>query len=275
MEQENERSTALYLAPSFVVMGWLVWQAQWFWRENPELGFGWLAPVLGIVLFVASWRRRPPVDWRMRWWVLAALVPGVGLLFLVQIYQASMGTNAASTAGLALGVLLVAFANLGIVFGWRGVLSFGMAYVLVLAVLPLPTIVHAPVSGVLRRMAAVDVEVLNLMGVPAVRCGGGIVVGGATLNVAGLCRGLGTMQFAAMASLFVGWMAFRRWIPTMLLLVGGLVFGVLGYFVCSLRYCMAVNAHGSEAARPAVWLVWGAVALGICATAWAVRRGGR
>ena len=260
-EQMKPGPTLLLLAPSFLVTGWLVWQVQWYWRAGGDLGFGWLAPVLGAVLFWKAWGDRPAVAWKMRWWALLALLPGVGMLFLMQIYQASMGTNAASTMGLALGVMLVVMANLGIVFGWRGVAGFGMAYALLLCALPLPTILHAPVVAVLGRMAAVNVEVLNLAGVPAELAGREIVVAGQKLNVVGACRGQGTMQFAALASLFFAWFAVRGWGRRIGVLVGGALIGVLGYFVCSMRLCLAVNAHGGDAGAPSMWMVWGGIAV--------------
>jgi len=237
MNQDNENTnvgqTLLLLAPSFLVTGWL----------------------------------------KMRWWALLALVPGVGMLFLMQIYQASMGTNAASTMGLALGVMLVVVANLGIVFGWRGVMNFGMAYALMMCVLPLPTIIHAPVSAMLGRMASVDVEVLNLAGIPVEQAGREILVGGRNVDVVGWCRAQGTMQFTALVGLFAAWFALRGWGRRIALLVGAALLGGIGYFVCSLWVCMAV--HGGEAGRPGMWAVWGGIAVGVAGLAGALGKSGK
>jgi len=55
------------MAPSLVAMGWLIWQAQWFWSHVADLNFGWvvvliilsLLPQLSLYLPVVSGLYKP------------------------------------------------------------------------------------------------------------------------------------------------------------------------------------------------------------------------
>jgi hypothetical protein len=129
----------MLLGPAFLAMAWLISRAQWFWSNNPDLQFGWVVVLLCAYLFYEAWEKRPTADWRVRPWAVLLAAAGLGLLFLVQIYEASLGVNAASTVGLALSVMLVVFANLGLVFGWPGLRAFGMAFAFILIAMPMPS----------------------------------------------------------------------------------------------------------------------------------------
>jgi hypothetical protein len=81
-------SPLLGLSPAFLVMAWIVSRAQWFWRNNPDLQFGWVVVLLCAYLFWEAWEKRPAPNWRLRPWAVGLFLAGLGLMFLVQIYQA-------------------------------------------------------------------------------------------------------------------------------------------------------------------------------------------
>ncbi len=238
----------LLLSPAFLATAWLVSRAQWFWRNNPDLNFGWVVVLLCAYLFWEAWEKRPPVDWRWRPWAVASFVAGGGLLFLVQIYQAVMGSNAPTTTGLALGIMLLVAGNLGMVFGAPGLRTFGMAFGFLLIAMPVPSGIQGPVVSALQdKVAWFNTEVLNLMGIPAQQVGSLIHLPGGTVGVDEACSGIRSLQSSIMATLFIGYLTLRRFSLQALLLVCGIALAIVGNLIRSLYLSLTANARGIEA----------------------------
>lgn len=238
----------LLLAPSLLAMAWLVSKVQWFWSHNPDLQFGWVVLLLCAYLFYEAWEQRPPIVWKPRWWATAMMVAGIGLLFTVQVYQAAFGTNAASTLGLALGVLSIAAGNVGLVFGWRGIRSFAMPYAFILIALPLPSMIQGPVvSGLQHKVALVNTEILNLFGVPAQQVGSLIKLPNGTVGIDEACSGIRSLQSTVMAALFIGYLSLRSIGLRLVLLSLGIGLAVLGNLVRSLYLSWNAYSKGMDA----------------------------
>ena len=107
-------------------MGWLVSKAQWFWRNNPDLQFGWIVLMLSAFLIWDQWSKRPQPRFRLELPSIVLGVFGLGLLFVTQIYHAAYGMMPALLLGISIACYLVAASNIHYVFGWRGV-SFSRA----------------------------------------------------------------------------------------------------------------------------------------------------
>ncbi|RME89752.1 MAG: exosortase/archaeosortase family protein [Verrucomicrobia bacterium] len=265
------------LAPSFVAMAWLVAKASYFWNHNPDLNFGWLVVLLCAYLFYEGWEQRPPIQWRLRWWALGPAVVGLGLMFLVQIYQAALGSNAASTVGLALAVMLVACGNVGMVYGWAGIRRFGMAYAFLLVAMPMPSAIHGPVVGGLQSfVATVDTEILNLMGIPAERVGSLIHLPAGTVGIDEACSGIRSLQSTIMATIFIGYLTLRRVSWQVLLFVCGVGLAVLGNLIRSLYLSLTAYKHGIEAVEgvhdAAGWSILIFTTAGVIFISWLLNR---
>jgi exosortase len=271
---EPTRLTALLLlSPAFLAMAWLVSRAQWFWSNNPDLQFGWVVLLLCAYLFWEAWEKRPPVNWKPRLWALAAGVLGGGLLFLVQIYLAALGSNAASTVGLSLGVMLVVIANLGCAFGWAGLRCFGMAFGFILIAMPMPSAIHGPlVGGLQAKVAWVNTEVLNLIGVPAQQVGSLIHLSAGTVGVDEACSGIRSLQSTIMATIFIGYLTLKRVSLQVLLLGFGIALAIFGNLVRSLYLSLTANAKGIQAIAgvhdAAGWSILAFTAAGVFALSW-------
>src|SRR5690242_17703497 len=124
----SARQTLVSLLPAGLSMAWLVAKVHWFWDHQPDLQFGWVVLLLCVYLFWEAWENRPAtrLRWSMGWLLLASI--GLGLAFVVQIFQAACGTNAASVAGLAIAVMCIVAGNLGYTFGGAGIRHFGFAF---------------------------------------------------------------------------------------------------------------------------------------------------
>src|SRR5688500_5392290 len=106
------RTLLVSLSPSWLALAWLISRAQWFWKHNPELQFGWVMVLLCAYLIWEAWELKPEPTWR--WSVSGCLMAllGCAVFGITQLYQAAYGLTPASMSGLALGVMLVVVANL-------------------------------------------------------------------------------------------------------------------------------------------------------------------
>lgn len=265
--------TLLPLVPSFIAMGWLVSQAQWFWSTRPDLQFGWIVLLLCCYLLWDACERGVALDWRARWWALAFGAAGACLLFVVQIYQAAFGTNAASTLGLALGVLLICAANVGLAYGWRGIRLFTMPYAFILVALPLPSLIQGlVVNGLQHRVAAIDTELLNLMGIPAQQVGSLIQLPSGTVGIDEACSGIRSLQSTVMAALFIGYLSLQRLSLRVFLVVAGVLLAITGNVIRSLYLCLSAYYKGIESIAhvhdAAGWSILAFTAVGVILISW-------
>jgi exosortase len=260
------------LTPAWLAMTWLVFKAQWFWNHQPDLQFGWIVLMLCAYLFWEAWETRPPArfQWQPFWLLLAGC--GLSLMFVVQIFQAACGSNAASVAGLALAIMMLVLGNLGYVFGARGCRHFGFAFVFLLIALPMPSVVHNLVVGGLQsKITALNVETLNLLGIPAERVGSLIRLPSCTVGVDEACSGIRSLQSTLMATLFIGHLTLKRMGLKGLLVFFGLLLAIFGNFIRSLFLSYTANAKGLHALEAmhdtAGWSILLFTAVGVAALA--------
>ena len=269
--------TLLWLAPSLVAMAWLVSQVQWFWSTRPDLQFGWVVLMLCGYLLWEACERGVTMQWRARWWAVSLGGAGLALLFAVQVYQAAFGTNAASTQGLALGILLVVTANVGAVFGGPGLRAFAMPFAFILVALPLPSLVYGfVVNGLQHHVAAINTELLNLLGVPAEQSGSLIHLPNGTVGIDEACSGIRSLQSTIMAALFIGYLSLRRLSLRAFLLLSGIALAVIGNIGRSLYLCLSAHSKGMESISKvhdtAGWSILAFTALGVILFSWLLGR---
>jgi len=265
------------LLPAFLATAWLVSKAQWYWQHRPDLQFGWVVLLLSAYLFWESWEVRPAS--RFKWGVLPVVsgLAGVALMFWVQVYQAAFGTMAALIWGLAIGVWLVTFANLGYVFGWPGVRRFTFAFLFLALALPLPSIIQGPiVNGLQRQVAAIDVDVLNVLGIPAQQVGSLIHLPNGTVGIDEACSGIRSLQSAVMATLFIGYLSLKRTSLRVVLLGAGIGLALLGNIVRSLYLSYIANANGVDSISAvhdaAGWSILAFTVAGVALFSWLFSR---
>jgi exosortase len=254
-------------------MAWLVSKAQWFWSQEPDLQFGWVVLLLCAYLFWEAWENRPAPRCRGTVASLGLALVGLALLFVVQIYQSAFGTNAASMCGLAMAILLVVAANLWHVFGWPGVRHFAMSFAFICVALPMPSVVHGLVVGGLQgKVAAVDVELLNLFGIPAGRVGSLIQLPTCTVGIDEACSGIRSLQSTVMATLFIGYLTLRHQSSRVVLLAAGIALAVFGNILRSLFLSLVASRQGLPAIKQyhdsAGWSILAFTVVGVGILAW-------
>ena len=263
----------LALLPAWLAVSWLVCKAQWFWNHQPDLQFGWIVLILCVYLFWEAWETCPPARLQLNLINVCLLGLGTSLLIVVQVYQAACGMNSASMVGLALGLTLFVLGDLGYVFGGAGVRHFGFAFCFLLIALPLPSVVHNLVVGGLQsKIAFLNVQVLNIIGIPAQRVGSLIRLPGCTVGVDEACSGIRSLQSTIMATLFIGHLVLRRLGLKVLLVGSGVLLAIVGNLARSLFLSYTANARGIQALEamhdPAGWSILLFTASGVVALAW-------
>ncbi len=261
------------LTPSLLAMGWLVSQAQWFWSNRPDLNFGWVVLMLCAYLLWEACEKGMEVVWRVRWWAVALGLAGVGMVFLMQVYQAFFGVNASSTQGIAFGVLLISAANVGLVYGAKGIRVFAMPYAFILVALPLPNLIQGlVVNGLQNRVANINTEILNLMGIPAQQVGSLIQLPNGTVGIDEACSGIRSLQSTVMAALFIGYLSLRRLSLRATLLISGVLLAIVGNVIRSLYLCLAAYKNGIDSIAnvhdTAGWSILAFTAVGVILLAW-------
>jgi exosortase len=244
----DTREILLALAPMWLAFGCLISRVQWFWVHRPDLQFGWIVLALTIFLVCDNWSKRPPPTFELRWQFFAFGMAGCALLFIVQIYHAAYGMMPALLAGLCLAVYLLAVANIHLVYGWRGLRFFAFPLLFFLIALPMPSILQVPlVNGLQQKVASVNVEVLNLLGVPAQRTGSIIQLPNGSVGVDEACSGIRSLQSTIMATLFIGYLTLKSRGLQIALFICGVALAIFGNLVRSLYLSLTANAKGVQA----------------------------
>ncbi len=267
----------LLLLPAWLAVAVLVSKLQWVWTHQPEMQFGWIVLMLSAYLFWENWPQRPPLTGRVGILDILAAALGIALLFVVQTYQAAFGTSAIVACGNACGTMLVAFASVRSVLGWPGWKRFGFPFLFLLVAVPLPSAVLNPVTSFLQNLiATINVEVLNLAGVPARRLGSLIHLPKGTVGVNEACSGIRSLQSSVMATLFIGYLTLRSNVLRTFLFLGGIAVAVLGNTVRSLYLSFTAHAKGVESVNQvhdaAGWSILLFTAVGVGLLSWWMAR---
>jgi exosortase len=273
----DSRIALLALAPTWLALAWLVSKAQWFWRHKPELQFGWIVLLLSVFLIWDQWHKRPEPLFRLRWPVLGFGVLGCALLFLVQIYHAAYGMMPALLTALCAAVYAVAAANIHYVYGWKGLRFFAFPILFLAIALPLPSFIYGPVvSGLQHKVATINVEILNILGIPAQRLGSLIQLPNGTVGVDEACSGVRSLQSTIMATLFIGYLMLKSRLLQVALFTCGILLAVIGNLIRSFYLSMTANAKGVAAIAQvhdtAGWSILLFTAVGVAILAWLFAR---
>lgn len=267
----------LSLTPAGIAMLWLASRARWFWSHNPELQFGWIVLLLCAFLFMEAWKKRPVL--RLRWnaGAIALALAAATVLFGAQLYQAAYGVTTEGVSALGVGVLLFVAANLQYVFGWIGVRQFAFSFGFFFIALPIPETIYFPlVQGLQAKVAALNVELLNLTGVPAEAMGSVIRLPTCVVGIDEACSGIRSLQSSVMATLFIGYLTLKRRSLQTALFVLGVGLAIAGNLARSFFLSQTANTKGVQAIAQyhdaAGWSILIFTAVGVMLLAWVLAK---
>lgn len=219
------------------------------WSYNPQYAYGWAVPFLALYLFWRRWMTRPaPLPPTGRLWAIAcAFVLALLFLPLRFLSEANPDWRLLSWA-LALGAVGITASCIFLAGGrsWLRHFLFPVAFLLV--AVPWPTqLEQLVVQSLMHSETAINVSLLNLMGIPALQQGNVIEVGSAMIGIEEACSGVRSLQATFMVSLFLGELYSFNAVARLILIVAG---GMLA-FVCNLvrtAILVWVGAHQGGAA---------------------------
>ena len=136
-------------------------------------------------------------EWRLVSWALAVEVIGLTLLLL------HLFAGVRSQWSVVSGRWSVVDGQWSVVSGQWQALAFPVCFFLV--AVPWPTIVEAPlIQGLMRANIGVTIELLSVIGIPAVQHGNVIEIAIGMVGIDEACSGIRSLQAALMLSLFFG-----------------------------------------------------------------------
>jgi len=263
----------LALLPSALAMLWLVLRARWFWNHNPELQFGWIVLVLWAYLLCEAWSHRPAPRFQWTWRGAMLTLFGLGMLFFAQLYRTAFGVTTEGMSALGVGAMSFIAGNFKYVFGWDGLRRFAFVFAFFCVALPVPETIYYPfVNGLQSKVAALNVELLNLLGVPAERLGNAIRLPACVVGIDEACSGIRSLQSTVMATLFIGYLTLRKRSLQAALFGLGLLLAMGGNLLRSLFLSYTAHAKGPKAIESyhdaAGWSILAFTAAGVAAAAW-------
>jgi len=175
------------------------------WDINPQYSYGYAVPLLTLMLLWRRWPERPPAA--PGWTSGIGLIVVAALAFLLPLrivqeanpeWRLLYWTHGAV-------VLLLTFCLLYRVGGWPWVRFFSLPILFTLVAVPWPMVWEKNViQGLMRGVAAITVDVVGWLGIPAVQHGNLIEVGTGIVGIDEACSGVRSLQSALMLSLFLG-----------------------------------------------------------------------
>jgi exosortase len=176
------------------------------WSSSEQYAYGWFVPLMAVGLLIRNWGTRPRagVDGTPGWMIAGVVLVALLLLPARILHEVNPDWPLASWLLTPLVVLLSLFAFF-LLGGWPWVRHFAFPLGFILIAVQWPyRIEHGLTQGLMRVVAAIGVEILGLLNVPAIQRGNLIEIGSGVLGVDEACSGIRSFQTTLMASLFLG-----------------------------------------------------------------------
>ncbi len=239
-----------WIVSSWVILGWWLYDLQSQWSALVEYQYGWLVAMLAAYLVWDRWPDKPRRDQPAPLWLFGLLVVlGTPFVLIAEFYKQAIFNSPAASFTLSIGCTLFLVANL--LYGRGRATTRHLLFPLLFFYLavPLPQIIWNPiVSGLQKIITKLDVETLNLLGIPAVQEAHTILLPQqGEVGIDEACSGVRSLQSSLMAALFLGALLFKSRSIRCGLLITGLLLALLGNYLRSLYLSLVVYYHGIEA----------------------------
>ncbi|KAF0094483.1 MAG: hypothetical protein E1N59_1788 [Puniceicoccaceae bacterium 5H] len=221
MALPSRGKTQLYASVAWLVFLWVHFLALFRveWTLDAQYSYGFIVPLCAAYLFYLRWPDRPAAEAKPSRGLNLCLIAGAASFIPLAIIR---GSNPEWRAALwAEGLLVVGLTLLTClqVTGRRWTRHFAPAIVLMLMAVPWPRGFESQlVNDLMRGVAAVVVELMNLLGHYAEQRGNLVLLRQGTIGVEEACSGVRSLQSTLMAAVFVGLLFRWRW-PRLLGLV--------------------------------------------------------
>ena len=224
------------------------------WSVNEQYNYGWFVPFFAAYLFWLRWQDRPEIESRKskvesrKQNVITASAGSAALLMLLPVRLFEIGNPDWRPLGwLHAGLtVLITLALIWKIGGKSWLMHFAFPVAFIFVAVPWVSPVEVPVvQGLMRLVASIASEVLNLCGIPAQLEGSVIRVNTGLVGVNEACSGVRSLQTSLMIGLLFGELK-RLSIPRRLVLL-----------------CAAVAAAFAANCFRTLFLVWMAATRGL------------
>lgn len=219
------------------------------WSLNPQYSFGWLVPFLGVFLLVQAWRERPPPSAPLH--PKAALGVSAlagGAIFPTWLLEQPNPDWRLIVWALGIEVILISLGAIYCAGGKAWLTHFAFPIGFILTAIPWPTGLELIlIQNLMRAVAAGTVEILALLGIPALQHGNVIEIGAGMLGIDEACSGVRSLQSSFMAAVFLGEL-YRCSFPRRIALAGiGIGLALICNFGRATFLAWEAARHGMEA----------------------------
>jgi exosortase len=176
------------------------------WWINPQYGYGWSVPFLALYLFWKRWSGRPdPTLPRSRVLPITFLACSAFLFFPIRFVAEANPDWRLLSWMLALVAVTISLSFLFMAGGRPWLRYFAFPIFFFLVAVPWPThLEQLIVQNLMRTVAAINVSLLNIAGIPALQHGNVIEVNSGLIGIEEACSGVRSLQATFMISLFLG-----------------------------------------------------------------------
>ncbi|MBE0545465.1 MAG: exosortase/archaeosortase family protein [Verrucomicrobia bacterium] len=184
----------------------LVYQLGAQWSAYEQYNYGWAVPLLGAYLFWLRFGTRPPAETPRRTGLALAVVGLAALLFLPTrlLHEANPVWRLTSLLW-TLEIISLTLAMLYLVGGVRWLRHFAFPVAFFVVAVPWPSGLESQLIQTLTRWnTTTTIEILGLLGVPAVQHGNVIEISTGVVGVDEACSGIRSFQATLMIALFLG-----------------------------------------------------------------------
>jgi exosortase len=173
------------------------------WRLNEQYNYGYFVPVFVLYLVYLRWQQRP--DFQPAKVPVFYLIAGCLSLIPVHMLQSANPDWRLVYWLLTLQALVLTLLASARIAGWRASWHFAPALIMILFSVPwITTVENRVTSALMEWVALFTVEVVNLMGIYAVRLGNVIQLPNAMVGVEEACSGVRSLQSSLMAGYLFG-----------------------------------------------------------------------
>jgi exosortase len=214
------------------------------WSVNPQYGFGWTVPFISAFIVWRRWQTAPgAASPRTKTLPIVAIILGALLLVPVRLIQEANPDWRLMSWVMALSVAIITFAVFYLAGGLPWLRHFAFPILFFLVAVPWPTqFEQLTIQGLMRIDTAINVEILNAIGVAAVQFGNVIEVHSGFVGIDEACTGIRSLQATFMVSLFLGEL-YDFGIGRRIVLV---VAGAIVAFICNLTRTFLLVYVGAE-----------------------------
>jgi exosortase len=217
------------------------------WHVNAQYGYGYVVPLIGVVLIWRRFRKRPAPSPSKA--ILPGLIAAVLLFFLLPldlIFEANPEWRLLYWLHGFL-VLALSFCFLYRAGGWSWVKYFAPPLIFMLIAVPWPMqMEQSVIQSLMRFVAGMTTVVIGFFGIPAVQHGNLIEVATGVVGIDEACSGVRSLQSALMLSLFLGELYLFRSGRRIALLVASLITVLFANVVRTSFLTWTAATHGLQ-----------------------------